>query len=174
MAIHYDHSHSASGLSLPELLVSMAVLTLLFAFTIPSMKSMVADRRVSALTADLYRSLVLARSEAIKRRSVVSVCSSRDAAYCDAENPEWQYGWLVFSDENNDGLRSNSERLIWVAPSQPEVMTIQWNRGASVRFNSRGQTTTAGSFVICEGSAFRAVVISLTGRPRVEERSSCS
>ena len=174
MVVYSGQPHSAYGLSLPELLVSMAVLTLLFSFTIPSMKSMVSDRRVSATTSELYRSLVLARSESIKRRSVVSVCSTVDGERCDEANSGWQAGWFVFSDLNGDGVRNNSEDLIWVSPSQSSEMTIQWNRGYSISFNSRGQTTTAGSFVLCDAAAIRAVVVSLTGRPRVEERSSCA
>lgn len=162
------------GFTLPELLVTLAVAAILLSLTGALMQSLVADRRVAAITSEMYGSLVLARSEAIKQQTTVSVCSTLDNVSCDESNSGWQYGWLVFSDHNRDGLFNNSDRLIRTTPAQPSIIRISWNRGFSLSFNSRGQITRAGSFEVCENSETRAIVISLTGRARVEERVSCS
>ena len=168
------HIQPFMGFTLPELLVTMAVASILLSFAGPSMQSLVADRRVAAITSEMYGTLALARSEAIKRQTMVSVCSSVNGTGCDELNSGWHHGWLVFSDQNRDGVFNNDDQLIRAIPEQPSIVTISWNRGFSLSFNSRGQTSTAGSFEVCERSETRAIVISMTGRARVEERASCS
>ncbi|OED40598.1 hypothetical protein ACH42_16030 [Endozoicomonas sp. (ex Bugula neritina AB1)] len=162
------------GFTLPELLVTLAVASILLTFAASPVKSLVADRRVAAITSEIYGSLVLARSEAIKQQTTVSVCSTVNNSSCDETNSGWQHGWLVFSDKNRDGVFNDGDQLIRAVSEKPSIVTISWNRGYSLSFNSRGQTSTAGSFEVCESSEVRAIVISMTGRARVEERVSCS
>ena len=164
----------SQGFTLTELLISLAVIAILISSVIPSMGNLIADRRVAAITSEMYSSLLLARSEAVKRRNTISVCSSVNGSSCDQANTGWHHGWLVFSDQNQDGLFDGDEPLLRVVSKQPDLISISWNRGFSVSFNSRGQTSMAGSFEVCEKSNVRAIVISMTGRARVEERTSCS
>ncbi len=161
------------GFTLPEMLFSLTIISILLSMVGPSMRELVADRRVASITSEMYVSLILARSEAVKRRSTVSICSTVNGIDCDESNAGWENGWLVFHDHNGDGAFDHQDHMLKVTPRQPASIAIDWNRGNSLRFNSRGQTLSAGSFEICEESNVRAIVISLTGRARVEERSSC-
>ena len=171
---YYDNRFHLQGFTLPELLAALAVTVILITSIGPSMQSLIADRRVAAVTSEMYQTLILARSEAIKRKTTISVCSSLNGSVCDQGNNGWQHGWLIFSDSDSDGILNDNNQLIRATPKQSPVLSIHWNRGFSLSFNSRGQTSTAGSFEICESSETRAIIISMTGRARVEERDVCS
>ena len=165
---------STYGFTLPELMITLAVVAILIAISAPSMQSMIVNQRVASTTRDVYGSLLLARSEAVKRHQSISVCSSVNGASCDEDNTGWHHGWLIFSDKNQDGIFDGDDQLLRAVPEQAALITITWNRGYSVTFNSRGQTTTAGSFEICLDNIIRAIVMTVTGRARVEERQVCS
>ncbi|WP_419535090.1 GspH/FimT family pseudopilin [Endozoicomonas sp.] len=165
------------GVSLIELLVSLSVAAILIAVSAPSMKALIVNNRIDNVTDEVYGSLMLARSEAIKRQRTVSLCSTVDDLTCDENNAGWHHGWLIFTDESDDGLLNDSDQLIRRVAEQSDLISIVWNRGYSLRFNSRGQTTQAGTFQICDqenNSDSKAIVISMTGRLRTEEQGSCS
>ena len=141
------------------------------------MKNIIVSNHIDNVTNELYGSLMLARSEAIKRKQTVSLCSTLDHQTCDENSSGWHHGWLIFSDENSDGLINSRDQLLRRFEKQSDLITIVWNRGYGVRFNSRGQTSQAGTFRICDQKADRdskAIVISMTGRLRTEENGACN
>ncbi|MEO6747501.1 MAG: GspH/FimT family pseudopilin [Caldimonas sp.] len=86
-----------SGFTLIELMVTVAVLVILLAVAIPSMSTFVSSQRVKTSSFDVYAALMYARSEAIKRRSNVSVVSA---------TTDWSSGWTVQDDATAAVLRS--------------------------------------------------------------------
>lgn len=165
------------GVSLVELLVSLSVAAILISVSAPSMKSLIVSNRIENVADEVYGSLMLARSEAIKRQRTVSLCSTVDDLTCDESSSGWHHGWLIFTDESDDGLLNDSDQLIRRIAEQSDLISIIWNRGYSLRFNSRGQTTQAGTFQICDqenSTDSKAIVISMTGRLRTEEQGACS
>ena len=167
-------SNSLRGFTLPELLVTLAVIVVLITMTAPSMQSLVINQRVASATQEVFSTLLLARSEAVKRQRTVSVCSTVDGISCDEDNTGWEQGWLVFTDADADGILEEGDQILRARETWNEQITISWNRGYSISFNSRGQTGTAGSFEICADGEAKAIVVSLTGRSRVEDRELCS
>lgn len=164
----------STGFTLPELLVTLAVAAILVTMSVPSLKGLIVHQQVSSATQDIYSTLLLARSEAVKRQQFVSLCSSTNGTDCDEDNSGWHRGWLIFGDKDADGILDAEDILIRIAEKRPSnEMRITWNRGFSITFNSRGQTGTAGSFEICDDDEVKAVVVSLTGRARVEDREVC-
>ncbi|MGB1270709.1 MAG: GspH/FimT family protein, partial [Endozoicomonas sp.] len=151
---------------------------MLVALSAPFMTGMIVDNRVANVTREVYSSLMLARSEAVKRQHTISLCSTIDGVSCDETNAGWHHGWLIFTDESQDGLINGTDQLLRRVGNQSDLVRIVWNRGFTVSFNSRGQTSTAGTFEVCDSSvaeAFvKAVVISMTGRLRFEDRTMCS
>src|SRR4051812_16603728 len=85
------------GFTLIELMVTVAVLVILLAVAIPSMSTFVSSQRVKTSSFDVYAALMYARSEAIKRRSNVSVVSA---------TTDWSSGWTVQDDATAAVLRS--------------------------------------------------------------------
>ena len=170
-------SLTEKGFSFPELLATLGVAAILVALAAPGMKSVLADRRIAAVTEQLYGSIMLARSEAVKRGSGVSLCRSTDVGQCANEGDNWASGWLVFADENGNGDINADDQPLRIYQMQPSSISIEWNRGSFLRFDSRGQARDAGTFTVCEKTAdrdaVRTISISLTGRARVTELESC-
>lgn len=69
-----------------EVLVSLALLAILAALALPSMREFIVRANVSSTTNDLVVALNLARAEAVKR--------GRDVAVV-AAGAEWNEGWIV-------------------------------------------------------------------------------
>ncbi|MBC5785003.1 GspH/FimT family pseudopilin [Ramlibacter sp. USB13] len=93
---------NSRGLTLIELLVTLAVMGILSMLVIPSFSVLLAKRAVQAAASDVASDLRLARSEAVKRSNYVTVCRSTDASTCAAAG-SWHTGWVVFLDLNGNG-----------------------------------------------------------------------
>ena len=169
---------SKAGMTLPEMLITLSVFAILIAIAAPSLKDMLADRRVAANTQTLFTSMLLARSEAIKRRSTVSICKSSNGSGCDNSLTNWSTGWLVFEDEDADGALDAGDQLIRVFEEMDSLVTVFWNNGDTLGFNHHGRARRAGTFTLCEansnGNEVRQIVLSLTGRARVSESGTCN
>lgn len=169
---------SKAGMTLPEMLVTLSVFAVLIAIAAPSLKDLLADRRVAAHTQTLFGSMLLARSEAIKRRNPVSICKSSNGSGCDNSLTNWSTGWLVFEDEDADGALDSGDQLIRVFEKTDNLVSMQWNNGNTLGFNHHGQARQAGTFTLCEanssGFEVRQIVLSLTGRARVSESGTCN
>ncbi|MGI9277490.1 MAG: GspH/FimT family pseudopilin [Endozoicomonas sp.] len=170
-------SNSARGLTLPEMLIRMTILAILLSIAAPAMKNIIADRRVAAIAQQVYGSVVLARSEAVKRRIPVSLCRTEDGNTCSDVSGGWESGWLIFEDINDNGEIDGDDQLIRVYGAVTELVELDWNNGISLGFNNKGHARKSGRFTLCEGTTggheSREVVLSLTGRTRVEESGSC-
>jgi type IV fimbrial biogenesis protein FimT len=87
------------GLTMIELLVTIAVAGVLLAVAVPGLQNFVAGRAVTAQSQDFISALSFARSEAIKRGSPVSMCRTTAAApstCASTSTGTWQY-WMVFA-----------------------------------------------------------------------------
>jgi type IV fimbrial biogenesis protein FimT len=74
------------GLTLIELMVVMALLAIVAAIAAPGMRSFAAGIRVKSLANELTADLLVARSEALKRNTSVTVTPNGSG---------WQAGWTV-------------------------------------------------------------------------------
>lgn len=90
------------GFSLTELLSSLAILSLLLAFAVPSMARMLAEADLRARSSTLSVALAAARLRAVETGRVVSVCARDAAATCRA-SADWSRGWMVFDDPRRRG-----------------------------------------------------------------------
>ena len=176
LSIPSEHTRQA-GLTLPEVLITLAIVAVLISSTVPSMKSLIASQRVSSIAREIYSCFMLARSEAVKRRQAVSLCKSTDGQVCAESGNNWETGWLIFTDADSDGVLETGDQLIKTFGALPAGVTLIWNQGLSAGYNSLGLARLAGSFVLCESTASgvdaRELVLSLTGRLRVAERTGC-
>ncbi|KWR90096.1 GspH/FimT family pseudopilin [Cupriavidus sp. IDO] len=75
-----------AGFTLIELMTAVVVLAIVAFAAAPSFSSMLAQQRVRGAALDLSSSLLLARSEAVKRNATVSVAATGTA---------WTGGWTV-------------------------------------------------------------------------------
>ncbi len=91
------------GFTLVELLVTVMILGIIAAFAAPSFNGVIRSARTDSNFSELKTGFNYARSEAATQQQGVSICTSNDAATCTG-NTDWQAGWLVFSDADQDGV----------------------------------------------------------------------
>jgi type IV fimbrial biogenesis protein FimT len=163
------------GHTLPELVFSMAIVVGLLGWGIPSFRDLRRDAARTREVNQLVHAIHLARSEAIKRNGVVSLCPSADGQRCGPAGTPWHAGWIVFvnSDRDSPAVRDDAEQLLRVFAPWPGG-TVHANRG-TLSFRPFGQMGVTATITFCDERgvrAARAVIISQTGRPRVSDRSA--
>ena len=159
----------ATGFSLYEVLVTLALIAVLVGLAIPSFAGMAARSRIAVEIDALFHAIHLARKESIMRRQVVSICPSSDGDTC-GSRLDWQTGWIMFNNRDFDSppQRDPGEPLLRVHFVADQVMIAANRRTFTLRATQKRATN--GTFVVCdrlERAAPKALVISYTGRPRV-------
>lgn len=112
----FSSTAGASGFSMIELMVTVAVMAVLMAAAFPSFTAMVNSNRLTGSANEMIASLQLARSEAIRRNTRVIVCRSEDNATCADAAGLWA-GWITIVDGGAEPLRVSSAK----APLQLEA-----------------------------------------------------
>lgn len=161
------------GFTLIELMFTLMAASVLLAWGIPSFREFRLNAERTREVNQFVQAVYLARSEAIKRNGVVSLCPSPDGQHCGGAGAAWQSGWIVFvnSDRDSPAVREPDESLLHVYQSWPDGRILA-NR-TTLSFRAFGQSGVTATFTFCDrrgAAAARAVVISQTGRPRVSDR----
>lgn len=165
----------SAGVTLPELLMTVAIVAILGGIAAPSFAGMMRDNERTAAVNSFVHALYLARSEAIKRGRIVSVCKSADGSTCSNRADTWSDGWMVFVNDDADDLpqRDEGEDILMVYQGWPNG-SITSNRLA-YSFRAYNQSVVNGTLLFCDsrgGDHARAIIISQTGRPRVSQKDS--
>jgi type IV fimbrial biogenesis protein FimT len=157
------------GVTLLELMVSITVLSILSVLAVPAMVAVFRDSRMSSHVSDMFVSLQLVRSEAIKQNSKVTLCPSEDGEICLAQ-PHWERGWIVFGDPNSNGQVDPGEVTLLKRGALESEMTL---RGSRSRLTFTGSGLSPGfndTLRFCDPRGTddaKRLVISMTGRVRV-------
>ena len=108
------------GLTLIELMVTLAAAIILIAVGMPLFSGVAANNRATAQTNALVSAIKLARSEAVKRGANVSIA---------AVSSDWVNGWTVFVDANTNGAVDAGEGLrSWEAITVPPWVVLPGRR----------------------------------------------
>ncbi len=137
------------GFTLIELMVAIAVLSILLSMAAPSFQSLIAQSRLTAISTQLRSALLTARSEAIKSNRQVTVCASEDQSSC--SNGSWSSGSIAFIDRNIIGEINDGDEIIKQfqrASSTLQVLQVGFN--GSVSFTPDGASDTSGAFMVCD------------------------
>jgi len=181
---------------LVELMITLVIVAILLGIGIPSMKSFMQGNRLIAASNALVSAVHIARSEAIKQNTAVTVCESSNGTSC-GNSGDWKNGWIVFTDSDYNRVNSgapcsgpNTDCLLRVHEgfdqSQLKISGLDPNTAnvSSLTFTSRGLplaangSATSAVFSICglDGSGntitSRAVVVSVAGRVRVSDNTA--
>lgn len=175
-----------SGFTLTELMVTVAMAAIVLTAGVPSFQTTIKNNRLTTATNALVGALNLARSEAIKRGVRVTVCKSADGNSCTTSG-NWEQGWIVFAEQDEGNAAyfdSASETLLRAYERVTGSITLVGNANVAdyVSYVASGQSQLisgafqAGTIKICDdrsGNVGRNIVLSQTGRVRIEKGISC-
>jgi type IV fimbrial biogenesis protein FimT len=166
----------ARGLTLIELITTLAVVGISLTLLVPTWSGLVDRSRVTTTANQLLTALRYARNEAINRGRMVSLCPSEDGKSCSGNPFGWQQGYLVFEDRDGDRKRAAGEHLLRVQDPLPTGLRLHSTAGRpAIRFRPDGAAwSTNTTFSVCLGDEVannRAVVLLGTGRARVDRWS---
>lgn len=123
----------ARGLTLIELLATLAVASTLLASALPSFSALIAQERTTVLTNTLAGALAYARSEAVTKNTEVFTCQSNNSSECNRSG-DWQNGWIIFVDKTKISKENLKKRYFAFIKQQKmghklysmvqEIMTI--------------------------------------------------
>jgi prepilin-type N-terminal cleavage/methylation domain-containing protein len=106
------------GFTLIELMFTITVLAILLGFGIPNFRDFIRNSRMAAQANDLLSGINLTRSEAVKRRAPVTLCSGTATA-CVADG-DLADGWVVFVDVDANDDISVGDEVLRVHAAMPE------------------------------------------------------
>lgn len=174
-----------TGFTLIELIVTLAVFSIVVAIAIPNMSSFLDSNRRAANINTFITAMNLARSEAIKRNTDVSLCVRNTAGTgCDTTK-NWENGWIVFIDNGTKGTVDGTDAALRVydplfkraLPLDVTFREIEENRKFVTyqykgNINPTATPVNTASFKRCDDHGqlqVRAVIIASSGRTRLSK-----
>ena len=134
--------HRPTGFTLIELMIAVAVAAVLTAVALPSFNGLLRSNRVASTSNNLLTGINLARSEAIKANRGGGICASANGTTCSASTADWNAGWIVWADLNNNStLDLVPDERVRVEGAQRQVALTA--SAAAVAFNARGRPAAA-------------------------------
>jgi len=167
------------GFTLIELMIGLVIAGILMVLAVPSFRDYMDNNRAVTISNSFIAAIHLARSEAIKRGNEVSICSASDDTFstCGAAG-QWQNGWIVFDDSNNDGIIDNANERVKVYDTNGDQSQVT-TTAPRVTFSSTGMTTSGANqnfglqVTGCSGNNARNIMIGSTGRVS-SSKANCS
>jgi type IV fimbrial biogenesis protein FimT len=157
------------GFTLIELLVTISIAAILAVLAVPTFNSIALSSKLNSIASSFMTSAQVARSEAIKRNSTVTLCASSDGTTCSGS---WQNGWVVLAGTS----------VISSQAALPSGYLMSDSGGlTSIVFQPTGVGATMANLTLCRsaptpGDQKRTIQISATGRPdltKVTGASTC-
>jgi type IV fimbrial biogenesis protein FimT len=162
-----------TGFTLVELIITIAIAAILITMSIPAFSKLLESNRLTTHIHDFVAHLNYAREAAIFRNQRVTLCKSSDGIFCD-NDLEWEDGWIIFVDSDNNHTRTAEEPLISFQPSVRTYISIRYSANLRqnnfVSFTPVGTSFGNGTFTFCSGRTDivpRALILARTGRVRL-------
>ena len=158
-----------AGFTLIELVITMAILSILLSLALPSFQGVLARQRVSSAIHLLSTDMAMARSTAVMRREAVVVCPLGADGTCGTDS-DWGAGWMVFRDPDGNREPDEQSRILRLtdAPASGRL-TLSSTRGF-LRYQPDGRAAHSNLTVrVCaDGLLAGKVVVNNLGRVRSE------
>lgn len=121
------------GFTLYEVLITMLIVGIVLSIGIPNLSAFTANSRISTTANDLHSSFQVARSEAARAKTNITICASADSqdptATC---NGIFDDGWIIFVDTDGDLQRTvGVENVLRRHPAIDPLIDININNNAT-------------------------------------------
>lgn len=129
------------GFTAVELMVTLAILAILSAIAMPSFRTLFERWRVLQATESLKSSLMLARSEAIKRGDKVviqKIANNTDGCTTATNKTDWDCGWIICNDSNNSGTCTQTDPVLQIANAPRDVQITRSGGAGTIKLNRWG------------------------------------
>lgn len=163
-----------NGFTLIDLIITLSVISILLTIGLPSLSTQIQNARVKTATNNLLEAINLTRTQAVFANKRATI----------RKQNEWENGWEIFIDKDNDGVRDSNEvivqqyeklkdiRIITNTPVKNYVSYIPTGESRNAS-GTGGGGFQAGTFTICptaKGKGF-SLVLARGGRVRMTEIS---
>ncbi|MCX7545166.1 GspH/FimT family pseudopilin [Marinicella gelatinilytica] len=170
-------SHKPSGFTLIEMMIALAVITILTGYAVPNYQAFKHNKIMTTEINRLISSLHFARNQSIIYGSHVILCPSVSLKECDADS-FWHKGWLVFKDDNQNRQLDNNEIILTTEQAMQEslkaVASVYRQKIRYDRLGSSPGTNLSIRFCDLRGDDHaKTVIVNNVGRPRVAESGQC-
>ena len=96
-----------TGFTLYELMITLLIVGVVLSFGIPNLAEFTQNSRISSTSNDFHAAFQMARSEAARAKTNITICASANALDAAADcGGTWDQGFIVFVDIDGDLLRS--------------------------------------------------------------------
>lgn len=158
-----------------ELLVGIAIVAILAAVALPSLKTFTVSMRVDNEISELHRLLLIARNTSVNSGQDVVVCPIVNGSCTD----DWTQEVSVFIDfnQNNDFDIADDEIIRVKSAISSSNDQFQYSNGAFLTYNSLGNlpiNNNESTFSYCPygyTDASRGIIVAVSGRAYISEDS---
>jgi type IV fimbrial biogenesis protein FimT len=154
---NYQHRRF-HGFTMVELLVTIAIATILTTVAIPSFSGLIASQRAKTAASELFASLLTARSDAIMRNANVTVSPLAGG---------WGQGWQIL-DLANNVLETHGALTNVIIPPTGGVTFRPSGRVTAASASMFQISTTSGS-----STNYQCISLNLSGRPYIQAAQTC-
>lgn len=130
-----------SGFTLYELLITLLVVGVILTLGVPNLTQFTANSRLTGAANDLHAAFQLARSEAARAKTNITICASADPFAGNSDcNGTWEQGFIVFLDDNGDIARAGAAETVLRAhgPLDNEIILAVANNATYFSYASTG------------------------------------
>lgn len=148
-----------NGFTLVELMIGLAIAAIVLTVGIPSFTETIRSNRMTTQANELIGALNLARSEAIKRGTSITIASTSGGA-------NWKNGWSI--DDGGESIR------IYTAQDGDHTL-VSDGGDSSYSYDSQGFIGSTDTVSLClnSGDTGRRITIAASGHAHVDGSYVC-